>query len=171
MFEFDPFEEVQASWYDVAQICLGGHVANSTTQRFPQQNKDFCDKCGQPTITACPACEKAIRGRYHQQNVIDLTEDDPAPLHCIGCGKPYPWTEHRLAAAKELVQEMEGLTEEERELLARSLDDLVRDTPQTPVAATRVKQLVTKAGGAALQALRDILVDIASETAKKTMGL
>ena len=70
---------------------------------------------------------------------------------------------------KELAQEMEGLTAEERNLLSKSLDDLVRDTPQTPVAATRVKRLLTKAGGAALQAFRDILVDIASETAKKTM--
>ncbi len=171
MFEFDPFEEEEAPWYDVAQICLGGHVTNSTTQRFPQQNKDFCDKCGQHTITACPACEKAIRGRYHQQNVIDLTEDDPAPLHCIGCGKPYPWTEHRLAAAKELVQEMEGLTEEEREVLTRSLPDLIRDTPQTPVAATRFKQSMAKVGGGAGKILYDMVVDIASETAKKAMGL
>ena len=77
----------------------------------------------------------------------------------------------QLAAAKELAQKMEGLTEEERELLARSLDNLVRDTPQIPVAATRVKRMLTKAGGAALQAFRDILVDIASETAKKGMGL
>lgn len=171
MFEFDPFEEQEAPWFDVAQICLNGHVANSTTQRFPQHNKDFCGKCGQPTITACPNCGKPIQGKYHQPNVVDLTGDDPAPAHCIGCGKPYPWTEGRLTAAKELAQEMEGLTAEERNLLTKSLDDLIGDTSQTPVAATRVKRLLTKAGGATLQAFRDILVDIASETAKKTLGL
>ncbi len=170
MYELDPFAEEEAPWFDVAQICLNGHVTTSTSQRFSQHNKDFCDNCGQPTITACPNCGKPIRGKYHQQNVVDLTwVDDPAPAHCIGCGNPYPWTEGRLTAAKELAQEMEGLTAEERNLLSKSLDDLVRDTPQTPVAATRVKRLLTKAGGAALQAFRDILVDIASETAKKTM--
>ena len=166
---FGAFEE-EPSWYDVAQICMNWHVANSATQRYPDQNKNFCDKCGDPTITACPACNRPVRGKYHAPGVI-VIGDDPAPAHCIECGKPYPWTERRLAAAKKLAQEMEGLTVEQRGLLARSLDDLVRDTPQTPVAATRFKQPMAKVGSAAAKGLRDIVVDIASETAKKTLGM
>ena len=150
---------------------MEGHVTNSTTQRFPQHNKDFCDKCGQRTITACPACQKPIRGRYHQQNVIDLTPDDPAPAHCIACGKSFPWTERRLTAAKELAQAIEGLTAEERDVLTKSLDDLIRDTSHTRVAAIRFKRLLAKVGGGAGKALYDVVVDIASETAKKAMGL
>ncbi len=170
LFEFDPFAEEEAPWIDVAQICLNGHVTNSTSQRFPQHNKDFCDNCGQPTITACPNCGKPIRGKYHQPNVVDLTwVDDPAPAHCIECGAAYPWTERRLAAARDLAEEMEGLTTEEREVLTKSLPDLIHDTPQTPVAATRFKKIITKVGGGAGRVLYDMVVDIASETAKKVL--
>ncbi|MCI0423334.1 MAG: DUF2321 domain-containing protein, partial [Acidobacteria bacterium] len=166
MFDLDPFAEEEGPWSDVAQICLEGHVTNSTTQRFPQHNKDFCDKCGQPTITACPACEKPIRGRYHQQNVVDLTPDDPAPAHCIACGTSFPWTESRLAAAKELAEEIEGLTPEERDLLTKSLDDLIRDTSDTPVAATRFKKLIAKVGGGTGKAFYDLAINIMSEAAR-----
>ncbi len=48
-----------------------------------------------------------------------------------------------------------------------SLDDIVRDTPKTTVAATRFKRILAKAGTGAGQAFRDILVDVISETAKK----
>lgn len=57
----------------------------------------------------------------------------------------------------------------ERELLKQSLDDLVRDTAKTQVAALRFKKLVGKAGNVVAGGLRDILVDIASETAKKIL--
>jgi len=48
-----------------------------------------------------------------------------------------------------------------------TLDDIVADTPKTPVAASRFKRLVAKPGGAAAEAFMDIFTDIASETAKK----
>jgi len=95
--------------------------------------------------------------------------DLPLPSFCPNCGKPYPWTEEKLKAAKELTDEFENLSPEERETLKKSLDDIVRDTPQTPIAATRFKKLVAKAGKVAADGLRDILVDIASEAAKKAI--
>jgi hypothetical protein len=45
----------------------------------------------------------------------------------------------------------------------------VRDTPKTTVAATRFKKLVLKGGKELAGGFRDILVDIASETAKKIL--
>jgi hypothetical protein len=59
------------------------------------------------------------------------------------------------------------LNKDERETLKKSLDDIIRDTPQTPVAATRYKKMVLKAGKFAADGLRDILVDVASEATKK----
>jgi hypothetical protein len=93
--------------------------------------------------------------------------DLPLPIFCPDCGKPYPWTEAKLKAALELSDELNNLSTEERNMLKKSLDDIVRDTPETTVAATRFKRLVTKAGKAAADGFKDILVDIASETAKK----
>ena len=43
--------------------------------------------------------------------------------------------------------------------------------PPAAVSATWVKRLLAKDGGGVVGAFRDIVVDIASETAKKTLGL
>ena len=74
-----------------------------------------------------------------------------------------------IKAARELIAEAEKLSPEERESLSKSLDDLVRDTPGTHVAAIRFKKFLPKAGREVADALRSIVVDIASEAAKKAL--
>jgi hypothetical protein len=70
-------------------------------------------------------------------------------------------------AARELAFELSALEPDERDVLAKSLDDLVRDTPRTALAATRFKKLAAKAGSSAASGLKDILVSVVTETAKK----
>ena len=154
-------------WYDTAQICTNGHIINSSSVKFPEFNTKFCSKCGEPTITICQNCNSSIRGYYHDSfiNVVDFGNKPPS--FCPDCGKPYPWTERKLKAAQKLSDEVDNLNPEERELLKKSLDDIVRDTPETTVAATRFKKIVAKAGKVAAEGFKDILVDIVSETAKK----
>ena len=156
------------NWYDTAQICTNGHVINSQSVYHPEHNRKFCDKCGALTITNCQKCNTPIRGYYHvpPMGTLDYTHL-PLPSFCPECGKPYPWTEAKLKAAQELSDELDNLSPEERSLLKKSLNDIIRDTPQTTVAATRFKRLVAKAGKAAADGFRDILVDVLSETAKK----
>ena len=62
---------------------------------------------------------------------------------------------------------LEELSPEERNLLKKSLNDIVSDTPQTPVAANRIKMLAAKVSKVLAEQLRELVVDIASETAKK----
>ncbi len=116
----------------------------------------------------CPICQHPIRGEYHVAGFIGGSSYTP-PAYCSECGKPFPWTEGRLAAAREFALEAEHLTDEERKELADTFDDLTRDVPRTQVAAARFKRLVAKAGIGTASALRDILVSIASETAKKAI--
>lgn len=151
--------------YDIAQICINGHVITSALNKFPQFGKDFCDQCGVSTIKECQYCHSHIQGLYHGGG-LSLSPFLP-PSFCYNCGKPYPWIEAKLNAAKELSDEISGLSESEREILKKSLDDIVVDTPQTSVSALRFKKLAAKAGVEAANALRNILIDIASETAKK----
>jgi hypothetical protein len=56
------------------------------------------------------------------------------------------WTESRLSSVRELARETETLSDNEKGILSRSLDDLVRETPNTPVAILRFKQFVAKVG-------------------------
>jgi len=158
---------MQESWYDVAQICLNGHLINHSTKRFPQRNKKFCNKCGAPTITNCSKCNGQIQGKYHIPGVAGGSYTVPA--FCPHCGKPYPWTEAKIKAARDLTQELENISEGEKSILSESIDDLVKDTPRTTLAATRFKKIVSKTTKPFVDALRDILVDIASETAKKLL--
>ncbi|MBA7708170.1 hypothetical protein ES703_117062 [subsurface metagenome] len=155
---------MNGNWYDTAQICTNGHVINEQLVSSPHINKKFCDKCGTPTITNCQYCRATIKGAYH---FGPNTSSWKRPSFCPDCGKPYPWTEAKLKAAQELSDELANLSLEERSMLKKSLDDIIRDTPQTTVAANRFKKLVAKAGKVAADGFRDILVDVLSETAKK----
>ena len=74
-----------------------------------------------------------------------------------------------MRAARQLAQEFENISDEDRETLDESIDDLVKDTPMTPVAAERVRRVLAKAGKAAAEAFREIFIEVASETAKKLL--
>ena len=156
------------NWYDTAQICTNGHVITSSLVTSPEIGQKFCKKCGAPTIINCQVCNVSIRGFHHLKGVIYFP-DYELPSFCHECGKPYPWTEVKVKAARDLSDEMNDLSNEEREILKKSLDDIIRDTPETTVAATRFKKIISKVGKPAAGAIRDILVDIASEAAKKVI--
>jgi hypothetical protein len=154
--------------YDVAQVCLNGHSITGSAQASPQFMKNYCPKCGSATIISCPACDAPIHGIY-QGGYVSFTPPYVPPAFCHECGAAYPWTESRLEAAKELAREDEELTDEEREQLARSLDDIIADTPRTQAAASRFKRLAAKAGKGTAEGLREIVVQIASEAARKAI--
>jgi len=117
----------------------------------------------------CPKCETEIRGDYYVEGIASLGSDYHAPSFCHNCGKSYPWTESKIEAAKELIGFSEDLSAAEKNALATDLPDLVHETPKTQVAATRFKKLAAKIGGGVASSLRDIVVDVASEAAKKTI--
>lgn len=159
-----------SAYYEVAQICMNGHVITSLLKEKPVHSQKYCSQCGASTITTCPKCNKEIRGSYYAPNwVQDYDGIYKKPSFCHNCGTAYPWMDLKLKAARDLSDEFENLTPDERDLLKKSLDDIVRDTPQTTVSALRFKKIATKAGSIAASALKDILVDIASEAAKKVI--
>lgn len=157
------------TWYDTAEICFNGHVSNEYSVSYPNHNKNFCDECGAKTIQKCPECEKAIRGHYHVPGVIGFSSEYTSPAFCYHCGIAFPWLKEKLDAAKEITMMIDELSPDEKVALNQSLDDLIKDSPRAPVAALRFKKLVAKASSAVGSAFRDILVDIASETAKKAL--
>lgn len=153
--------------YDVAQVCLNGHVVNSSTLREPQFCAPHCSRCGEKTITACPHCKVGIRGRYWTEIVVGPKYHPPA--HCHACGKPLPWTERALESAREAAMELEGVSETEREALAGSIEHLMTDTPKTQVAVTRAQRILAKAGHDAYEAFKKVATDIVSEAVRKQL--
>jgi hypothetical protein len=155
-----------SDWHDEAQICFNGHVVNEAMKGSPELNAEFCEQCGAETISNCQHCQMAIRGRYHASGLV-LMNEYSAPAFCRGCGKPYSWTERALLAAKEILDGEQALTPEDRDTFEIDVNDIIRDVPRTRAAAFRIKAFLGKVPGAMGAALRDIVVDVASEAAKK----
>jgi hypothetical protein len=135
-------ENMREEEYDVAQICLNGHVVNPHFHDAPSYNAQRCRDCGSETINCCVECKKPIRGARTRAFAMNWR----APRFCENCGKPYPWTNTALEAAREVAEETSNLTDAEKSELKNSLDDIVRDSPRTTVAISKFKRLAVKAG-------------------------
>lgn len=153
--------------YDTAQICLNGHVITSSVHNSNMLQK-FCSDCGEPTITACQHCNANIKGDYNVPNVFSIFEYY-RPSFCDNCGQQYPWTQSSKDAAYELIQFTDSLNENEKDDLKNSINDLLKDSPKTKVAEIKFKKYALKAGKEVASGLKDILIDIVSETAKKSI--
>jgi len=153
--------------YDVAQVCTNGHSINSASRGMPQFNQEFCDECGAPSITECPSCKTPIRGHYNSGS-LSFSKYVP-PAFCYKCGKPFPWTAAAISTAKELAELQDNLTSAEKQELAGTVDDLVRNTPRTPVAQARFRSLMKKVGKDGYEALRSVLTNVLSEAARKAI--
>src|SRR6266568_5517959 len=85
--------ELVANGYDVAQICLNGHVINDRARTSPEFNSQHCKHCGTETITACTNCKALIRGEFHSPVIVIVSgRQIAAPTYCHQCGAAYPWT-------------------------------------------------------------------------------
>lgn len=167
------------SWYDdgpreqsrylTAQVCLNGHTSTDRLERSPESSENFCSSCGAATIRACPTCNTPIRGEYYVPGVVCVGFGYAPPGYCHNCGKAFPWTIAKIAAAKDFASELDGLDNQEKDLLKATIDDLAVDGAKTELAVTRFKKLMKKAGQAVGSGLYKVVVDVASEAAKKLL--
>ena len=111
-------------------------------------------------------CGEPIRGRYWRSS--SQTPPYFRPAYCTNCGKPFPWTQAAIQAAVDFSREVE-LSEMDRIELPQLIENLVRDTPGTTVAATRLKRAFEGAGTAAVAGFKTILTEVVSEAAKKIL--
>jgi hypothetical protein len=162
---------------EAAVYCLKGHfvgILNEVIRRSWHETKillenppepkplpRFCTKCGALNISSCQHCQVAIEKQH----------PGARPGYCGGCGRPFPWTETALAAAGEYTDGLETLNAEEKFALKGTIVDLTTDTARTPVAASRFNNLIKKIGPAAGGVLKQTLVSVFTETAKKMIGL
>lgn len=158
--------------FDAAQICLNGHKITSVAHTKPEKRQSHCDICGEKTITNCQntECNTQIRGYFYGARG-EYSYDSEIPNFCHKCGMPHPWTQRKTEAAKEYIDELEELNEEEKQKLKNSINDILKDTPNTEVAVVRIKKFLPKIGKKFAEGLQNIIIEIASEAAKKSLGL
>lgn len=157
---------VKRPGYDVRQVCLNGHEINVFAASKPHRNKKGCDICGEPTIIACTHCQEPIQGALLSTGHIQPNKPTRFPHYCHNCLKPFPWTERRIQAAIELLVEEDP---DNAETIEQDINDLAKDSPRTPVAVHRLKQMVDKLAKGTRDFAYKLLVDVASETAKKML--
>ncbi len=155
-------------YHCVGMACLNGHKIAGDAGGAPEFREGFCSTCGERAITQCPVCKENIRGCC-QGGGLGLSWTLSA--YCHACGKPYPWTQRRAEAIQEMLDELDGLTDEDREKLKKSIPDIIADTPKSETAALRFKKAITKVGQAGGKMLMDVLTNVATEAVKKSMGL
>ena len=76
-----------------------------------------------------------------------------------------------LSAAKEYTDDLDQLSAEEKVALNGTFDDLTSDTARTPVAANRFNTFISKIGPVAGGVLQKLVEAVATEAAKKAIGL
>lgn len=116
-------------------------------------------------MTECPTCHIPVRGHYDVDGIVTLIDYEP-PAHCHNCGAAFPWTERRIAGAVELLKEDGDLSPEELQQVRSDLKVLSRDTPSTLAASSRFRKVMTKVGTSVASGVREIVIDVLSETAK-----
>ncbi len=148
--------------YEDAQICCNGHVISSSKKNVEK----FCSQCGSTTISECPNCNAPIRGSEYTPGIIAVFPY-VAPDYCYNCGAPYPWTKSKIEAIQELLDFDGSLSLDEKDYINKNFNSLTTDTPKTKVVATKFKYYLSEVASSTGEAIKDILVDIISETAKK----
>ncbi len=157
--------ELHEVW-DVALICTNGHLLNDRSRGLPSLNAACCSICGAQAISACTGCREPIPGYFYRDPGRPL---ERVPQYCHSCGRPLPWTERSMSAARALIRELAALDAYERDQLRRSIDDIIRETPKTPLAIVQINTVLARVGGAQAEALREILISVASEPVKKRL--
>jgi hypothetical protein len=155
--------------YDVAQVCENDHTTNASHHDLPAHDQEFCGKCGEITITACPKCKTEIRGWYTDPGVINFSATYSPPSFCYKCGSAFPWTQRAITAAQKYADDIDTLTIAERDELKKSIPDLVTDSPSTPGAQSKFQKLTKKAGKDVYESMRSILTSVVTEAVKRTV--
>ena len=155
--------------YRIAEVCPNGHVSTSSADTSPELREKYCSQCGEPTLTKCPKCQRSIRGYYYVECVITIGDSYMPPAFCYNCGCPFPWTERKIAGAVELIEVGADLQPDELRQFQSDVTELTRDSPKTQVASLRFKKVMEKVGVSIASGVRDILVGVLSEAAKKAI--
>ena len=156
---------------DTAAVCENGHLINGLARSDPVRTTAFCTRCGAGVITACPVCDTRIPGALVLDDGYGAVGGHPARVeaYCGACGSPFPWTTRTLAAVTEAL-DLDLTLSADRAAVTRSLPDLTRETPLTPVAASRVRAVLGKMQPAAVAVFRDVIGPVLVELGKRHLG-
>ncbi|WP_313452003.1 DUF2321 domain-containing protein [Brevundimonas sp.] len=158
-------------YYDQMQVCLNGHQITDRAREYAHHRAKHCKTCGAATIDSCTRCNAPIKGDYVVEGVLSIGGyPTPIPNYCENCGGAFPWQEAAIENLREILNEGD-LSEADMTVFENAIPDVIRETPKTESASLRLKRVMGGLGKPVYDVAIKVVSDIASETAKKTMGL
>ena len=156
------YSNSQNGQYDNALICKNGHIINAMANQFPEDNKKFCEKCGESALSKCDKCGTSFRGNMYG-DVYEL------PSFCFNCGAVFSWTQLKIESAIELAVSSENIDDAEKIIIRNAIPEIIKDTPRTSLEATKLLKVLRKIGNGTANLIKDLIVDITSEIAVKIL--
>lgn len=151
--------------YHGATICLNGHILSKYEANFQK----YCSKCGTETYSNCTNCQSPIKGLREIEGAFIGNRPYNLHYYCDSCGSPYPWTQKILNNAVELLSLDEDLDDVSKELIKNAIPELLVNTPTTPLAIAQYRKGMIHAGQIIKDSMHQLLVDIVSETVKRSL--
>ena len=160
--------------YKIALVCLDGHVVTrdiSSNSSF--RTMSHCPRCGLKLTNVCLSCGEPLHGNEvnDKGQMFVGSKSAPPEAFCYHCGKPYPWTESRFENAELIINELDCLSDVDKEKLCRSLKDLYSETPQTAYAVLLVKKAMLACKGVLKDSFMKMLVDFCCAAVKSQLGI
>lgn len=151
-------------YYD-ATICENGHVISS----YRSNESKFCPQCGTKTFSVCQKCNSTIQGSCYNDEFV-IYEEYQKPYYYSNCGHPFPWTQKILDNAVELLSFDNEIDEFSKELIKTAIPGLiVYSQVETPLSIARYKKGICCAGQMIKDSMRQLLIDVVCEVAKKSL--
>lgn len=151
--------------YDSAAVCRRGHTFTAHAERAAEIAKR-CVTCGSEIITECPACGERIRGL-----ASNVGAKYRPPDFCDHCGAPFPW----LTRSGNIYQLQNLLDEADLDpatrLQVREELEALAQADLTEEEQRKRWERVKKLAPAVWDSGQKILVNVVSETIRKSMGL
>jgi hypothetical protein len=91
------------------------------------------------------------------------------PAHCHNCGNEFPWTGRKIDSAVDLLEVDGNLSTAEIQQFRNDLEELTKDSLKTQAASLRFKKAMAKVGTSIASSVREIVVDVLSEAARKAI--
>ena len=159
-------------YYDVAQVCLGGHMVTITAWRHPSTTSPFAPRVAGRRPRSARTVRSPSKGSTRCLTAVrcSLGSQVPSaartsatlavpPIH----GLP------RLSRAPNCwLRNSTCFDQPDRHALAL-IPDLVHEGPRTAAATERFRRLVSKAGEAVPELMKDLLVNVAAESVRKAL--
>lgn len=143
-----------------AQICLRGHVVHCDGTPF--RSEAYCTKCGARCIDECPQCQEPIHG-MSTYGVAPYSK----PHFCHKCGHAYPWMEERLRTARELLENDDKLSPEDRENVWKDLGYVMSD-PRSDLSPAKRKLIEVRLEHAS-KYVREFVLDLTAKIAAEML--